>query len=295
MTPTVGIVATLRDYSALAPALSGEARTIMLDERSAIATVRDRSIDLLILVPRHDWWAERPTMAVLEAEAARAHVGVLAMVPRGDTVALALAFDAGVADCAAHPADLDELAVRVRALLRRKQAADRARLDAEEVRRLALTDPVTGLWNRHYLEADLDAKIAAAHAAGRPLSLLMIDIDRFKPINDRHGHAAGDTVLRSIATRLLGGIRSGDTLGRFGGDELAVIMPETGLELATGAAERLRAVVAAPCPDVPFGVTISIGVAQLGFDEPAAVLLANADKALYAAKFEGRNRVAAAG
>ncbi len=292
--PAVGIVATLRDYSALAPVLSTDARTVLLDERSAIAAVREHAIDLLVLVPRHDWWAERPAMAILEAEATRAHVAVLAMVPRGDAVALALAFDGGVADCVAYPFDLDELGVRVRTLLRRKRAADRAREAADEVRRLAMTDPVTGLWNRHFLDTDLAAKIAAAHASVRPLSLLMIDVDRFKPINDRHGHAAGDTVLRSIATRLLGGIRSGDTLARFGGDELALVMPDTGLELATGAAERLRAVVAAPTPEVPFGVTISIGVAQLAFDEPAAALLARADKALYTAKFEGRNRVAAA-
>ncbi len=292
--PAVGIVATLRDYSTVAPALTSSARVILLDERSAIAAVRERAIDLLIVVPRLDWWAERPATALLEGEAARAHVGVLAAVPRGDAVALALAFDSGVADCLAYPFDLDELAVRARALLRRKKAADQLRTSADEARRLALTDPVTGLWNRHYLDTDLATKVAAAHSAARSLSLLMIDIDRFKPINDRYGHAVGDAVLRSIAARMSAGIRGGDTLARFGGDELALIMPDTGLDMATGVAERLRTVVATPIPEVPCGVTISVGVAELGFDEPAESLLGRADKALYAAKVEGRNRVAAA-
>jgi len=292
--PKVGVVATLRDYSTVSPSLAGHATVVLLDARSAIAAVRERAVDLLLVVPRRDWWAERPAMATLEAEAARAHVGVLAAVPRGDAVALALAFDGGVADCIAYPFDLDELSVRARALLRRKQAADRDRASADEARRLALIDPVTGLWNRHFLDADLVAKVAAAHAGARALSLVMIDIDRFKPINDRHGHAVGDSVLRIIAARLSHGIRSGDTLARFGGDELALIMPDTGLEMAAGAAERLRGVVAAPCPEMPCGVTISLGVAELAFDEPAEALLARADKALYAAKLDGRNRVAAA-
>ena len=265
----------------------------MLDERSAIGAVRDGLVDVLIIAPRSDWWAEINAVVDLRIEAERQHVTVLAMVPAGDAIALTMAFDSGVADCVAYPFDAHEVAVRVRALLRRKHVADRRRADSAEVRRLALTDPVTGLWNRHYLDSDLAAKIGRAHATARPLSLMMIDIDRFKPINDRHGHAIGDRVLRSIATRLAGGIRGADTLARFGGDELALVMPDTPLTTAAGVAERLRALVAEGI-EVPFAVTISIGVAELAFDEPAEMLLTRADKALYAAKFDGRNRVAAA-
>ena len=291
--PVIGVIANLLDYSALAPPLAGEGRTLMLDERSAIAALRDGGIDVMIIVPRSDWWAELAGLADLEAEARRAHVTVLAMVPRGDAAALAAAFDSGVADCVAYPFDVDEVVVRVRALLRRKTAADRRRADAAAVRHMALTDPVTGVWNRHYLDRELPARIARAQAAARPLSLLMIDIDRFKPINDRHGHAIGDRVLRSVAMRLASGIRGGDTLARFGGDELALIMPDTGLTVASAVAERLRGLVADGI-EVPFAVTISIGVAELAFDEPAEMLVQRADRALYAAKFDGRNCVAAA-
>jgi two-component system cell cycle response regulator len=291
--PVIGLIANLADYAALSPLLAGDGVTRMLDERSAIAAVRTGTVDLLIVAPRSDWWAEVAGVADLEAEAKRAQVTVLAMVPRGDSAALAAAFDSGVADCVAYPFDADEVVVRVRTLLRRKAAAERRRADAAEVRRLALTDPVTGLWNRHHLDADLAVKIARAQATARPLSLLMIDIDRFKPINDRHGHAIGDKVLRSVAARLAGGIRSGDTLARFGGDELALVMPDTALAVAAGVAERLRGLVADNI-EVPFAVTVSIGVAELAFDEPAELLLIRADRALYAAKFDGRNCIAAA-
>ena len=291
--PVIGIIAALGDYTVLAPVLAAEGRTVMLDERSAIAALRDESIDLLIVAPRHDWWAECATIADLQAEATRAEATVLAMVPRGDAVALALAFDSGVADCVAYPFDAPEVAVRVQALMRRKAIADRRRVAADEVRRLALTDPLTGLWNRHFFDTDLVAQIERATASGRRLSLLMIDIDRFKPINDRHGHAIGDKVLRTVSARLGSGIRTGDTLARFGGDELVLVMPDTGIEVASLAGERLRGLVAA-ATDLPFGVTVSIGVAELGFDEPALSLLARADKALYAAKLGGRDQVAAA-
>lgn len=291
--PAIGILANLVDYSTLAAALAGDARTVMLDKRSAVAAMRDGAVDLLVVAPRHDWWAEIGDIADVEREARRTHTAVLALVPRGDAAALALAFDNGVADCAAYPIEIHEVMVRVRSLLRRKRVADRRRNEASEIRRLALTDPVTGIWNRHHLDTDLAVKVAAASAGARPLSLLMIDIDRFKPINDHHGHASGDKVLRQVATGLCGGIRSSDTLARFGGDELVLVMPDTAIDVAARVAERLRALVEM-VTDVPFSVTVSIGVAELGFDETAAMLLAKADNALYAAKLAGRNRVAAA-
>ncbi len=291
--PVIGVVANLTDYAALSSVLAGEGRTLMLDERRAIGSVRDGSVDLLIVAPRSDWWAEIAAVAELRVETARAHIAVLAMVPRGDAAALTAAFDSGVADCVAYPFDAHEVVVRVRALLRRKAATDRRRADAAELRRLALTDPVTGLWNRHHLDLELAAKVELAQATARPLSLLMIDIDRFKSINDRYGHGVGDKVLRSVASRLAGGIRSADMLARFGGDELALVMPDTGLAVAATVAERLRVLVAEGI-EVPFAVTISIGAAELAFDEPAELLLNRADQALYAAKFDGRNCVAAA-
>jgi two-component system cell cycle response regulator len=287
-------VANLVDYAILAPALTGFGRTCLFDEVTVLAAVRANDLDLLILVPRNNWWCEVDGIADLQAAATRAQIAVLAMVPAGDARALAHAFDHGVADCAPYPIDAAETAVRVAALLRRKSAADRLRADAAAVRRLALTDPVTGLWNRHYLDTELADRIATAAAGGRTLSVLMIDIDAFKPINDRHGHAIGDKALRAVAMRLSAGIRTNDTLARFGGDELVLVMPDTGIDAAAIVAELLRALVADGTTEVPFGLTISIGVAELLPGEAATALIERADKALYAAKLDGRNRVAAA-
>ncbi len=293
-TPAIGVVANLVDYAIIAPALADLGKTYLLDEVTMFAAVRDGKLDLLLLVPRNDWWQEVDGIADLQAAATRVQISVLAMVPAGDARALAYAFEQGVADCAPYPVDAAETAVRVGALLRRKSVADRLRADAAAVRRLALTDPVTGLWNRHYLDTELAARIATAEASGRTLSVLMIDIDAFKPINDRHGHAIGDKALRAVAMRLSAGIRANDILARFGGDELVLVMPDTGIDAAAIVAERLRALVADGTTEVPFGLTISIGVAELMAAETATALIDRADKALYAAKLDGRNRVAAA-
>lgn len=293
--PRIGILASRPDHAMMAAVLAAEGRTTMLDERGAVAAIRGRTIDLLIVAPRGHWWTDLVKLSHLDAEIRQANdnLMVLAMVPHGDAVALAAAFDSGVADCASYPPDVAEVVVRARALLRRKAVGDRRRADADVVRHLAMTDPVTGLWNRHHLDRELAAMVGRARAGARSLAVLMIDIDGFKPINDRYGHAIGDKVLRSVATRLAGGIRHGDTLARYGGDELALIMPDTGVAEATGVAERLRGLVADGI-EVPFVVTISVGAAELGLGESATMLLTRADRALYAAKFDGRNRVAAA-
>jgi diguanylate cyclase (GGDEF)-like protein len=128
---------------------------------------------------------------------------------------------------------------------------------------------------------------------GRNLSCLMIDVDRFKEVNDTHGHAVGDLVLQSVAATCRLELRAGDYLGRIGGEEFAVILPETGIDEAVQVAERLRkAVAGAPAagPAGDVGVTVSIGVATLVRPHDLGTLMANADAALSAAKKGGRNR-----
>jgi diguanylate cyclase (GGDEF)-like protein len=158
-----------------------------------------------------------------------------------------------------------------------------------------LTDPLTGARNRLALTERLEAEILRHRRYGTPLALAMIDVDRFKEYNDRFGHVAGDEVLREIVQLLLRSARTTDVIARFGGEEFAVVLPETTAEGAAAVAERLReAVAGAPWPLTP--VTISVGVA--GVEEghrEAEFLVAAADRALYAAKEAGRNRVCALG
>jgi diguanylate cyclase (GGDEF)-like protein len=166
---------------------------------------------------------------------------------------------------------------------------------SEELQHLATTDALTGLPNRRHLMAWMETEVRRAGRAGRPLSLALLDVDRFKAINDTHGHPVGDEVLGVVAEELRKVARGCDLLGRFGGEEFAIIMPETGIDQAQLACERLRRAVAGRILHYPNGtsgrVTILSGVALLAGAEGCDHLVSRADKALYEAKAGGRNLV----
>jgi diguanylate cyclase (GGDEF)-like protein len=164
------------------------------------------------------------------------------------------------------------------------------------------TDSLTGIGNRRRMTAQISAELERARRFGHPLSLLMIDIDHFKDVNDRFGHDAGDRAIVAVAMALSVDLRASDSAARFGGEEFVVLMPETGLAMAGDVAERLRTAIAALRLDAddgsPIALTISIGVAiaaPRGQAETPSSLLLRADRALYRAKAEGRNRVVRAG
>lgn len=168
--------------------------------------------------------------------------------------------------------------------------------DEERLRVLATTDSLTGLANRHAFLVEADRAHSLARRLRQPISLMMVDIDHFKKLNDRHGHAVGDTALRVFAQAAQSHLRAHDMLGRLGGEEFAVLMPATNLADALEVAERLRMAVAAAQLDAdgaPYAMTVSIGVSGLAADETVSAALQRADKALYAAKRLGRNRVEA--
>ncbi|HTU09639.1 MAG TPA: diguanylate cyclase [Allosphingosinicella sp.] len=165
----------------------------------------------------------------------------------------------------------------------------------EELQRMASTDALTGLPNRRRLMEGMELEVTRAERNGRPLAFALLDIDRFKSINDTHGHPAGDAVLQAVADELGKVTRAGDLLGRFGGEEFAIVMPETNLEQARWACERLRKAVAGRTMHYPNGtvgrVTISSGVALLAGEEGCDHLISRADGALYKAKEDGRDLV----
>jgi diguanylate cyclase (GGDEF)-like protein len=173
----------------------------------------------------------------------------------------------------------------------------------DQLRALATCDSLTGAANRRYFVELAQKERERSLRHGSPLSLCLFDADYFKRINDNHGHVAGDHVLSAIAQSAQSVLRTSDVLGRLGGEEFAVLLPDTDLEGALVVAERVRAAVAAgkvQSGDVgedgqraPIRVTISLGVAQLRGDEPSETLMKRADRALYAAKDLGRDRVQA--
>ncbi len=172
-------------------------------------------------------------------------------------------------------------------------AITNARLHAALVQ-AAWTDPLTGVLNRAALLTGIEGALAEAAANDRALTLLFVDIDHFKALNDRHGHQVGDRVLQECAAQMQALLPDGGLVGRYGGEEFVLLLPDTAGDAGAALAERLRAAIAADRPGDERGVavTVSIGIAQYPADgEDLAVLLRAADRALYRAKAAGRNRI----
>ncbi|PZN95400.1 MAG: hypothetical protein DCF31_06690 [Alphaproteobacteria bacterium] len=285
---------------ALLPLIPAEGTLEVLTIAGAIELIAERALTVLIVAL--DGPSSPDALArllELQPAAEQFPLPVFALVPRDDPAALVKAFDLRVADVAGLPIDPHEIRARIAALVRRRQVAMARAAETRAVWRLAVIDPVTGLFNRNHLDATLPAAFDSARSGRRSLALLMIDLDALKPFNDRWGHAAGDRVLRSVAEALQAGLRPTDTIARFGGDEIVVVMPDTDHAIAGAVAGRLvHAVARTPigrAVDGPIHVTISIGLAVMNDgDSSAETLLMRADAALYDAKRAGRNRVAEA-
>ncbi|MDD9924061.1 MAG: diguanylate cyclase [Boseongicola sp.] len=240
------------------------------------------------------------------------HAAMLVVHPKDDVDAAIQALDGGAADVISSDALESEMAYRVNCLLRRKLADDALRHSAENSMLLAVTDPLTGLYNRRYAEAYLADAIHNSRATAQPFTVMLLDIDHFKTINDTYGHAAGDAVLKAVGDKMKSNVRAIDLVARYGGEEFLVVLPETDVKLARKAADRLRSCIAEMKVDVAgdnsVHVTVSVGVAvsEASIDqsgktlanaimtsaEPVLdMLLSQADSALYSAKSAGRNRV----
>ena len=223
------------------------------------------------------------------------NIPILVVVDEEDRERLAKGLELGVNDYLAHPVDRNELLARARTQIRRRRYQEHLRDTYSRSITMALLDPLTGIYNRRYLDTHLAALLADTAERTKAVSLLILDVDFFKKINDKHGHAAGDEVLKEVAARVADRLRGFDTFARFGGEEFVVVMPETGLDMAAGVAERIRAAIAeTPIPvhgKESVSVTVSIGVAMSGHEETPEAVLERADRALYRAKDNGRDRV----
>ncbi len=221
---------------------------------------------------------------------------VLIIVDPGDHQRLLRGLDIGVNDYLIRPLDRQELLARVSTQIRRHRYTEQLRTSLRTSMEMAITDPLTGLYNRRYLESHLSHLITHAVNRGKLLSVLTLDVDFFKDVNDTHGHDAGDRVLQELAARLRAAVRSTDLACRTGGEEFVVVLAEADLPTAETVGERVRRMVAArpflAATGSNLAVTISLGAASLaGPDDTAEDLLKRADQALYRAKREGRNRV----
>jgi two-component system cell cycle response regulator len=218
---------------------------------------------------------------------------VVLMQPDADVTAVSAALADGVADVWAADAVAPELIARVRVAYRSRQLLDLALRRYSDLEELAYHDELTELPNRRGASRQIEVLMSRARRHGHELALLLIDADRFKNVNDAHGHAAGDLVLREIAHRFRERVRAEDVVGRWGGEEFVVALPETTIEGAAAVAESLRAAVDGAAIEVggeTLGATVSIGVVAWAGEDVDDLVHAS-DRALYAAKAAGRNRV----
>ena len=274
------------------------AMEIVASAEEALALAGKRDFDLIITSRRLPGADGLRLCSDLKSIDRSRFTPILMVTEPDDLDALRRALEMGVNDYVLRPIDEAELRARARTQIKRKHYADCLRNLVNDAVEMAVKDPLTGLYNRRYLDSHLRSLLARSADSGEPVSLLMFDIDLFKSVNDVHGHASGDAVLVEFAERLRDGVRGTNLVARFGGEEFIIVMPGTDLEGAAAIAERLRCEVAGKpfshetMPDLD--VTVSAGVAAFrGAGDSADKLILRADKALYAAKRDGRNRVVA--
>ena len=287
-------------YERIASVLTSEhAVDVESDPQEALFHAAEGQYDLLIVsLGLQNFDALRLCSQIRSLERTRG-LPMLIVAEAEDNTRLFRGLEIGVNDYLVRPIDKNELLARVRTQIRRKRYSERLRDNVQLSIEMAVTDSLTGLHNRRYMETHLGALVEQAASRGKPLSVLVLDIDFFKSINDGFGHDAGDDVLREFAVRVRKSIRGIDLACRYGGEEFVIVMPETDMCVASMVAERLRRRIAGERFPIGMGgqaieVTISIGIAALsGAEDTAPAILKRADQALYRAKRDGRNRVVA--
>jgi len=285
--------AAARISETLAPMVKSLARASSCAQAQMLLTADTELVIASLSIPGKD--ALRLVTHCRAHEAFR-QLPILLISEERDLSLPAKGLDLGANDYLIRPIDRNELLARTGTQIRRKRLQDRLQESYRRSLALALTDELTGLYNRRYLFAHLDELMERVHRDGIGVAVLLFDIDHFKQVNDTRGHAAGDDVLRELAARTVNSVRSVDLVARLGGEEFVVVMPETDILIASAVAERLRAAVAREPFTLGDGtkqaVTISIGVAATTErDDNRDEMLKRADDALYAAKSRGRNCV----
>jgi diguanylate cyclase (GGDEF)-like protein len=263
---------------------------------AALQRARSESPAVILMAREMQGMGGMAVLDELRADPRTADVPVVFVTGHTDARGLAEGLERGAHDYVRKPVDPVELVARIRAALRLRALHEELARRNAELEQLARTDVLTGLANRRHAEDVLRSTIASCRRHQRELCAVVIDIDRFKGVNDVHGHAAGDAVLREVAARLLQGLREEDLAARWGGEEFLLLLPDS--PDATVVCERLRASIAERpinvhgCLEIP--ITASFGCARWSGEETGEMLVGRADLALYAAKDGGRDRVVAA-
>ena len=279
---------------ALAPLVRD--RILVLPPETALARLGRQPIPDAIVIAGEDAETLR-LISDLRCRSETLRSAIVMVQDRPDRDKAVMALDLGVSDLVDTGFDALDMALRLRRELARKTRDDRNRAALKDGLRLAATDPLTGLPNRRHGLSRLGQVAADAQHSGERFGVMVLDLDRFKTVNDTYGHAAGDAVLTEVAGRMQGCLRHGDFLSRIGGEEFLAVIRSCDVAAATRAADRLRRVVcetpiALPGRTATVHITLSVGLVMGGAGaETAATMIDRADQALYAAKSDGRNQV----
>lgn len=283
----------------IATMLSGNAKVdISTDPHAGFFQAADGSYECIIVSTAFSHYDPLRLCSQLRSIDRTRFLPIILIAGDGEEERVVRGLELGVNDFVIRPVDQQELTARLRTQVKRRRYNERLRASVTETIEMAVTDGLTGLHNRRYLDSHLQTLFDRAVSRRRPLSLMITDIDRFKLINDSFGHDGGDLVLREFARRLRKNVRGIDLACRYGGEEFVVVMPDTEQHIAEKVAERIRAEIAGTPFDVGAAetqtVTVSVGVSAIrrGTDT-VADLLKRSDIALYEAKNNGRNRVVA--
>ena len=271
------------------------------DGKSAIKTVKSRDIDLIVLDFILPDMNGNEVCRWLKLNQDTKGIPIIMLTAQSSTTDKVASLTAGADDHLTKPYNESELNARIYACMRTKALQDELRTKNRQleevlskVELLAITDPLTQLFNRRHFESVIESEFASTARYKSPASCLMIDVDHFKSVNDEFGHRSGDTVLKELSQIIRSCLRKVDTVARWGGEEFTVLLPRTKKEDAFRAASRiLQSIADYKFPDISKQITVSIGIASIPDPEidSAEKLVDASDSAMYEAKEKGRNQI----
>ena len=269
--------------------------TVCTSGADAMAKIAEKEYDLLVISLNLENEDGLRLVSHLRSSERTRQIPILMIGGQDDMPRTAHGLEIGAHDYILRPVDRNEILARVRTQIRRKRFQDRLRENYEESLSMALTDPLTGLYNRRYFDAHLQKLLQNIKNSKKSLGIVMLDIDHFKQVNDTHGHNVGDEILKEFGHRVQDSLRSFDLVARLGGEEFVALLPDVGDEKAKFVAERLRTAIAdepVKCSAEGGEVAITTSIGGIIIDHDGLTneeVMKRVDDALYAAKEAGRN------
>lgn len=271
--------------------------TVMPSPPEAVKLSEQNDFDLIMVSAQLDSGNGVNLCTHLRSQEKTRNTPLLIIIEDDNPDLLVKALDMGINDYLVTPIDSNEVIARVKIQVRRKKYQDALQVNQKQSLEMAVRDGLTGLYNRRYFDTHLERMLQYSKDNGRSLSLMILDMDHFKEVNDKYGHQSGDAVLQQLSKLILQSVRPSDLVARYGGEEFVIVMPNTDSRGSSYVGERVRKIVENTpfnIPVEPFQIkkTISIGLAISSPQDVSSKILERADKALYHVKKTGRNKVA---